>query len=107
MEITNFWLFNILDDYMKSFKLNSIRPVGFALLYIFFNIFRRADEGYLFLIDFLSVIPLAVIQHKINIINEQNNLPAKINNWNLANTLWTIPCSIVFVLAIIGCCMPD
>lgn len=107
MGITNFWLFNILDNHMKLFKLNSIRPVGFALLYIFFNIFGRAEDGCLFLIAFLSVIPLAVIQHKINIINEKNNLPAKINNWNLANTLWAIPCSIIFVLSLIGLFVTD
>lgn len=107
MGITNFWLFNILDNHMKSFKLNSIRPVGFALLYIFFNIFGRSEDGCLFLIAFLSVIPLAVIQHKINIINEKNNLPAKINNWNLANTLWAIPCSIIFVLSLIGLFVTD
>ena len=107
MGITNFWLFNILDEHMRSFNINSIRPVGFALLYILLNLFSRADEGCLFLISFFSVIPLAVIQHKINIINEKNNLPAKINNWNLVNTIWTIPCSIAFVLAVIGCFIPD
>ena len=107
MGFTNFWLFNILDKYMKSFKINSIRPVGLALLYLLFNICGKSDEVNIFLIAFLGVIPLAIIQHKINIINEKNNLPAKVNNWNTANTIWTILGIIFLVLAIIGFCMTE
>jgi hypothetical protein len=92
---------------MKSFKINSIRPVGLALLYLLFNICGKSDEVNIFLIAFLGVIPLAIIQHKINIINEKNNLPAKVNNWNTANTIWTILGIIFLVLAIIGFCMPE
>ena len=107
MGITNFWLFNILDEHMRTYNINSIRPVGLALLYILFNLFTRVDESCLFLISFFSFVPLAIIQHKINIINEKNNLPAKINRWNFANTVWSIPCFIVFVLAVVGCFLPD
>lgn len=104
--LTNFWLFHILDRYFKSFNIKSIRPVGFALLYLFFVLFAKADN-LLYFLCFLSVIPLAVIQHKINIINETNNLSTRINCWNIANTLWAIPLSLLFILILLGALIPN
>lgn len=104
--ITCFWLFSILEKYIKNFNEKAFSGIAFAVLYLILNLTYKLPDPY-WLIGFASVILLAVIQSKINSVNAVNFKEAPQNNWSLANTLWAIPWTLIFLLGIWGTFLPD
>lgn len=96
-----FSLFPKLDKYIKTFNIPSFPPIWLAILFIFLSALYRLPNPYSILNSFTFVI-FIIIQNRLNFINEQHFPNAKQNNWSLANTLWTIPCSILFFIYLIG-----
>ena len=96
-----FSLFPKLDKYIKTFNIPSFPPIFFLIFFIFLSSLYRLPNPYSILNSFTFVI-FIIIQNRLNFINEQHFPNAKQNNWSLANTLWTIPCSILFFFYLIG-----
>ena len=96
-----FSLFPKLDKYIKTFNIPSFPPIWLAIFFIFLSALYRLPNPYSILNSFTFVI-FIIIQNRLNFINEQHFPNAKQNNWSLANTLWTIPCSILFFIYLIG-----
>lgn len=96
-----FSLFPKLNKYIKTFNIPSFPPILLAIFFIFLSALYRLPNPYSILNSFTFVI-FIIIQNRLNFINEQHFPNAKQNNWSLANTLWTIPCSILFFFYLIG-----
>lgn len=104
--ITGFWLFNIIAKYIKAHEIPAFPPVVFAICYFLLNNIYKVPNPY-WLLGFCTVIFIAVAQDKINKVNERFYPEAEQNTWNLANTLWAIPLTLIFILSIIGTFLPD
>lgn len=96
-----FSLFPKLDKYIKTFNIPSFSPIWFAIFFLFLSALYRLPNPYSILNIFTFII-FIIIQNRLNFINEQHFPNAKQNNWSLANTLWSIPCSILFFFYLIG-----
>ena len=100
-EIFCFFLFPKLDKYIRTFDIPSFPPIWLAIFYVFLAVLYKLPKPYALLNIFVFVV-FIIIQSKINFINEHHFPNAKQNDWSLANTLWTIPCSILFFFYFIG-----
>lgn len=98
-----FSLFPKLDKYIKTFNIASFPPILLAIFFIFLNaLSSQPNPNPYSILNIFTFIIFIIIQNKLNFINEQHFPNAKQNNWSLANTLWTIPCSILFFIYLIG-----
>lgn len=98
-----FSLFPKLDKYIKTFNIASFPPILLAIFFIFLNaLSSQPNPNPYSILNIFTFIIFIIIQNKINFINEQHFPNAKQNNWSLANTLWAIPCSILFFIYLIG-----
>ena len=104
--ITGFWLFSIIAKYVKAHNMPAFPAILFAILYFILNNIYKVPDPY-WLVGFATVIIIGVVQDKINKVNEIYYPNAVQNPWTTTNTLWAIPCTIIFVLAIIGTFLPD
>lgn len=97
-----FSLFPKLDKYIKSFNITSFPPILLAIFFIFLNaLSSQPNPNPYSILNIFTFIIFIIIQNKLNFINEQHFPNAKQNNWSLANTLWAIPCSILFFFYLI------
>ena len=107
-----FWLFPIFEKYFKCFNIKDFKAGVLAIL--FFSIcfisnrmaFSKYSDTITYqIIDFgLTIVITAIccfVQNRINKINENSYPQAKVNNWKISNTIWTIICSILIILSII------
>ncbi len=99
--ITSFWLFPVLSRYIKKFNIKSFNAVLFAILYLALSVFLS------WLLSLSTFIIIAIIQNKINKVNEQNFSEAPVNKWCKANTFWSIIGGIFLCLIIFGYFLPD
>lgn len=98
-----FSLFPKLDKYIKTFNIASFPPILLAIFFIFLNaLSSQPNPNPYSILNIFTFIIFIIIQNKLNFINEQHFPNAKQNNWSLANTLWSIPCSILFFIYLIG-----
>lgn len=98
-----FSLFPKLDKYIKTFNIASFPPILLAIFFIFLNaLSSQPNPNPYSILNIFTFIIFIIIQNKLNFINEQHFPNAKQNNWSLANTLWAIPCSILFFIYLIG-----
>lgn len=98
-----FSLFPKLDKYIKTFNIASFPPILLAIFFIFLNaLSSQPNPNPYSILNIFTFIIFIIIQNKLNFINEQHFPNAKQNNWSLTNTLWTIPCSILFFIYLIG-----
>lgn len=98
-----FSLFPKLDKYIKTFNIASFPPILLAIFFIFLNaLSSQPNPNPYSILNIFTFIIFIIIQNKLNFINKQHFPNAKQNNWSLANTLWTIPCSILFFIYLIG-----
>ena len=96
MPITIFWLFAILEKYIKAFDKRCISSIILAFSYLFLLFLLILPDLYSFL-SFFSVAIITLFQHKINEINKNNFENAKYNGWSLANCFWTLVFMILFI----------
>lgn len=94
MPITNFSLFEIINYHIRKYGIKGFNPVIYAVMYIFFNLMGNLRMPYL-LLTFCSSIYVIILQKKINTVNSTNFPNAKVNEWNFANTMWTIICAVM------------
>lgn len=105
-----FWLFPIFEKYFKCFNIKDFKAGVLAIL--FFSIcfisnrmaFSKYSDTITYqIIDFgLTIVITAIfcfVQNRINKINENSYPQAKVNNWKISNTIWTIICSVILVLS--------
>ena len=104
--ITSFWLFPVLSRYIKNFNVKSFNAVLFAILYFVLFISCKFP-GVLWLISITTFVVIAVIQNKINKVNEQNFPEAPVNKWCGINTLWSVIGGILLCLGVLGTFIPD
>lgn len=98
-----FSLFPKLDKYIKTFNIASFPPILLAIFFIFLNaLSSQPNPNPYSILNIFTFIIFIIIQNRLNFINEQHFPNAKQNNWSLANTLWAIPCSILFFIYLIG-----
>lgn len=103
---SGFWLFPILEKYIKSFGLKAFVGSTAALAYFLLNALYKLPDPW-WLICFLSIIIIAVVQDKINKVNEQYFPNATLNKWSGINTFWAIIGGIMLFLALIGTFIPE
>ncbi len=103
---TNFSLFPALGKYIELFHIKAFGGILLAIAYTMMVGTWKMHEPYSFISDF-SMLIIMFIQHKINKVNKSNFPNATVNNWNRANILWSIPCSLLFILYILGSFLPD
>lgn len=110
---TNFRLFPIFAKYFETFNFKLAGAGWLAGLYficIWFinNISRKTEtlEYTNWTLEIISIILyiatsliFVYIQNKINKVNEQYYPNATKNPWNISNTIWTIICLIIWILA--------
>lgn len=99
--ITSFWLFPLLNRYVKKFNIKSFSPVLFAILYLISPVCLS------WFLNILTFIIIAIIQSKINKVNEQNFPEAPVNKWCKVNTFWSVIGGIFLCLAIFVTFLPD
>lgn len=104
--ITGFWLFPVMDRYIRKFNVESFNAALFAVLYLVLNILYKLPDPW-WLVCFASVAVIAVIQDKINKVNEENFPDAPINKWRGVNTFWSIIGGMMLLLALIGTFLPE
>ena len=104
--ITGFWLFPVMDKYIRKFDIESFNAALFAVLYLALNMLYKLPDPW-WLVCFASVAIIAVIQDKINQVNAKNFPNAPINKWRGINTFWSIIGGILLFLALIGTFLPE
>ena len=104
--ISGFWLFPILEKYIKKFNVEILAGSMLATLYFCSNLlYKLPDE--LWFLSYVSVVIIAIVQDKINKVNKQYFPDAEENCWSTTNTVWAVICGIWFVFALIGTLIPD
>ena len=81
---TSFYLFSKLQKYLQKYYEPAFPPVIFSISYIFFSILWFV--GYLRYIAYLGVIPIIIIQYKINKLNKKHHSIAKKYGWTSKTT---------------------
>ena len=104
--ITNFMLFPIIAQYIKKKSKKEPEHILLAIIYIAFASCASLDNPF-WLLSFLTIIPLIIIQERINDINANYKTNAENNEWSVANGIWMLPGMILLFLAIIGTFLPD
>ena len=104
--ITAFWLFPVLSRYIKKFNIKSFNAILFAIVYFLLGISYKLP-GALWLITCTTFVIIAIIQSKINKVNEQNFPEAPVNKWCGINTFWSIIGGMLLCLGIAGTFLPD
>ena len=99
--ITSFWLFPLLNRYVKKFNIKSFSPILLAILYLISPVCLS------WFLNILTFIIIAIIQSKINKVNEQNFPEAPVNKWCKTNTFWSIIGGMFLCLAIFVTFLPD
>ena len=98
---TNFCLFSICEKYFKIYDSKEFYGVIYAIIYLILSALTNTPDPY-WLISFATAFIIAEIQAEINKVNANNFQDAPINNWNLANTLWAIPFTLLMLYGIIN-----
>lgn len=103
--ISAFWLFPILEKYIQNNNYHMFSGTGLAVIYLLLNMLGNVSNG-ICILSIFSIIPIILIQTKINIINESNIHNAKQYHWSWKTTLgligfWLIFACYVLILSII------
>ena len=104
-EFTSFWLFPLLNRYVKKFNIKPFSPILFAILYLILYMSYKLP-GILWLISIATFVVIAIIQSKINKVNEQNFPEAPVNKWCGINTFWSVIGGMLLCLGIAGTFLP-
>ena len=81
----------------KRLSTNKKQYNSSLLIAIFmFSIITSQIKDNLWYINLLSLLPILIIQRKINIFNKINNIQLK-NNWNWINSLYIISLILLFI----------
>ncbi len=90
-----FWLFPILAKYIAKHDVKAFSGVGMASAYFILNALYKAPDPF-WLLSLLSLIPIIIIQTKINNINKTFYPNAGISKWTWKTTLFLVLYIIVF-----------
>lgn len=100
MGITNFSLFKILNKYLQRYNDNGFNATLFAIMYILLVMIGNVSDS-MIIIPILCTIIIAIIQSRINKVNEIYFPDSKINTWNYANTIWATVFGLIYLLIIL------
>lgn len=109
---SNFALFSILKKYLNHFNQKVFNPTVLAIIFLFcngannkisfktmlLNEINWTLEAISWVLLIVMTAILAVVQNKINAINELNFPLAPRNQWKTSNTVWFIICSLLLLL---------
>ena len=88
-------LFPLINKRLSTDK-KSFNSSFFVLLFMLSIIIPQIKDE-LWYLNFLSIIPLLIIQRKINVFNKNNYILLK-NNWNWINTIYILVLISIFLL---------
>ena len=84
----NFTIFILFSEINKELKKKNkdfkIEVGAFGLIFFVTRIFETPMYG----IPVLSLIPLCIVQSKINSFNKEKGLTSRFNKWNALNVIW-------------------
>ncbi len=108
-----FWLFPILEKYIKKHNIKICKGTTLASIYcticLLLSFLEKLDGNnllYLLIFCCAPIIP-AIIQSKINWINKTHYPKAPKNGWGIANTLFAIPFTLWFLICLAGLFLPE
>ena len=93
--ISAFWLFPILEEYIEKFGINAFVGILFATCYFLLIFLGNLPDPW-YLLALTNVIFIAIAQDKINKVNAQHFPNARENRWSVTNTIWAVICGIWF-----------
>lgn len=93
---SGFWLFPILEKYIKQHNLPAFSGIAIAITYFLLNATYKASDP-IWVLSLLTVVILVIVQSKINEINKNYYPHAEISNWTWKTTLYTVLFLIVFL----------
>lgn len=103
---TNYSLFPSLGKYIELFHIKSFGGIILAIAYMLMLGTWKMGKPCCFISNF-SMLIIMFIQYKINQVNKANFPNATVNDWNRTNIIWAIPCSLLFILCILGAFLPN
>lgn len=100
MGITNFSLFKILNKYLQQYNDKGFNTTLFATMYILLIMIGNITDS-MIIVPILCTIIIAIIQSKINKVNEIYFTNSEINTWNYTNTIWATILGLIYILIIL------
>lgn len=100
MGITNFSLFKIINKHLLQYNDKGYNTTLFATMYILLVMIGNISDS-MIIVPILCTILIAIIQSKINRVNEIYFPDSKINTWNYANTIWATIFGLVYIIILL------
>lgn len=103
--VSCFWLFPILEKYILKHHLTAFSGIGMAIIYLLLCATCNAPDP-IWILCSLTIVPIIIIQLKINEINKNSYPNATQYHWSWKTTLgliayWIVFIMIVFLMAIV------